>query len=521
MIQAEILHNKLFVNENTVSDSVKFDTVRFVFPDSWKDYTKTAVFSDDDGVCVNIILEKGNDLCINENECYIPHEVLKSHSFGLSVFGILGDSVATTTKVKIPVLKSGYAEGDKPTEPTESEYQQLINLATDTKEIAQSVRDDADNGVFKGEKGAQGERGEKGDRGEKGEKGDTGEVTLEYANNIFAPAIKNSVSGTAVFANDVSDIEHNLEIKLRNQNLCPLESFVIESGGGAMPYDLPAGLVTVSFEIDEELSVPNFEGKLDVNKGVLLLGGRESVGSECEFNLSENGRHYLTVEVPDDGNIYHLGIMVSGNVAIKNISARSDGKTEYSPHISDFSNVTVSRYGKNLFDKSIPYSHYTQIVGGYRYLKIWVGKGTTVTVSVAEKYDDSSGADYFYCRANGTQSGGDAGTHWLYYRGIPSMCQKSRTMVSEDGYIALFLTNGAYSFFKDEIQVEINSTCSEYEQFIEQQIANSNANGEVEGITSLSTNMTVFANVDGAIIDLTYNADTKRYIDNKIAQITK
>jgi hypothetical protein len=48
-------------------------------------------------------------------------------------------------------------DGIAPQPPTPSEYSQLIQLAEETKEIANSVREDADNGVFDGEKGEKGE----------------------------------------------------------------------------------------------------------------------------------------------------------------------------------------------------------------------------------------------------------------------------------------------------------------------------------------------------------------------------
>ena len=213
MIKANIYDKKLVVENFAVSDGVMFDTVKFTFPDNWNGYAKTAVFKTEDGETFNVVLDRVNPLCVNENECYIPYEVIKSPYFYLSVFGVLDDSIATTTSVKVKVLQSGYAEGAEPSEPTPTEYQQLINLTQETKEIAQSVRTDADNGVFNGKQGIQGEKGEKGD---KGDKGDTGEVTLEYANNTFASAIKNSVSGEILKLSDVSSIEHNLKIQLKN-----------------------------------------------------------------------------------------------------------------------------------------------------------------------------------------------------------------------------------------------------------------------------------------------------------------
>jgi hypothetical protein len=70
MIKANIYDKKLFVENLTVSDSVKFDTVRFTFPDSWNGYTKTALFKTESGETIKVVLDATNPLCLNENECY-------------------------------------------------------------------------------------------------------------------------------------------------------------------------------------------------------------------------------------------------------------------------------------------------------------------------------------------------------------------------------------------------------------------------------------------------------------------
>lgn len=71
----------------------------------------------------------------------------------MSVFGVSGESKATTPQAAIAVTESGYGEGDVPSEPTPTEYEQLVSIANATKQLAQSVRTDADNGAFKGDKG--------------------------------------------------------------------------------------------------------------------------------------------------------------------------------------------------------------------------------------------------------------------------------------------------------------------------------------------------------------------------------
>lgn len=251
MIYVKVIENgALEAHESTVSDSVKYETVKFEFPKKWEGYTKTAVFKNGDTV-LSVILNSDNSLCIGVDECYIPHEVIKYPEFTVSVFGVLGDSVATTQQAVISVRQSGYAKGDEPSDPTPTEYQQLLNLAAETKQIAQSVRTDADNGAFRGEKGdtgAQGLKGDKGDKGDKGEKGDKGDkgdpavtdqtytphsenaqsgkavaeaISIEQkrADNTFANALKFSKSGSAILIDDISPVTHDMAVKIRSKNL--------------------------------------------------------------------------------------------------------------------------------------------------------------------------------------------------------------------------------------------------------------------------------------------------------------
>ena len=156
MIYAEIKENgRISVFQSTVSDSVEFETIKFEFPKSWNGFTKTAVFRGNNET-LSVILNSDSNLCTGEDECYIPYEVIKAPSFTVSVFGSLENKRATTTKAEIRVTESGYGTGDAPSEPTPTQYEQLAGIANATKQVAQSVRTDADNGVFKGDKGDKG-----------------------------------------------------------------------------------------------------------------------------------------------------------------------------------------------------------------------------------------------------------------------------------------------------------------------------------------------------------------------------
>lgn len=149
--------------DEVVSDSVEYLKVKFEYSDDWTGYTKTAVFTNEAlDKSVAVVMEEGSPLYIAENTCLVPYEVIKAPEFRVSVFGIKGESLITASAGYVEVVASGYCEGDEPSAPTESEYQQIINIMSDTQSIAQSVREDADSDAFKGEKGDKGDTGDSG-----------------------------------------------------------------------------------------------------------------------------------------------------------------------------------------------------------------------------------------------------------------------------------------------------------------------------------------------------------------------
>ena len=484
MIYTEIKSNgEIQVFDNTVSDSVKYETMKFRFPKEWNGYEKTAVFRYGDEV-YNVVLNKDSDLYINDDECYIPHEVIKSPMFTVSLFAISGESMATTAQAAITVKQSGYTLGDEPRDPTPDEYQQLVNIYEATKAVAQSVRDDADNGLFTGEKGdkgdqgergiqgekgdtgeqgpqgiqgpkgdqgeqgiqgvqgeqgirgIQGEKGEKGDKGDaftyndfteeqlaslKGEKGDRGDVNIEYLHNNFSNAIKNTVSAEALTVNDVSSVEHNLEIKLSSET------------------------------------------------------------------------------------------------------------------ITDFSEVTVSRYGKNLIniepmllasnwrvDNSLNSSGY------WNYPINGLAPNTDYTLSMTENGWSGTENNSFYVTLRNDIGMFAENGALCHNNGTWYFCKNQVTITSNENgilYLSFFdPTDDRLAEFFDKcpnIMLELGSIATGYEPYKEYQSVICNSDGAVEGLTSLSPTMTIMTDTDGVDISCTYNADTKQYIDNKIAELAQ
>ena len=436
MIKVDIFEDgNIIAYDNTIADSVMFEKISFNFPTSWNGYAKTAVFRNGE-TTVSVVLNGDNGLCTGENECYVPYEVIKAPQFTVSVFGVLGDSRATTPQVRIIVKESGYGEGDAPSEPTPTVYEQLINLSNETKEIARSVRTDADNGVFKGDKGDMGPQGEKGDTGEqglqgiqgvkgdkgdpftyadftpeqlaglRGDKGDPGEVTTAYANNTFTNALKSSKSGEAfLIIDDISPVTHNMGIKISSDTVTDLTAVKVrKSGKNLLPYpyfDSSKSSVGATITVNEDRSI-SFSGTPTSYVGFVLYKGNALVKSGT-----------FTISV---GNLTNISTTL---------------------FIYDGSGATLKTYS---FTKSV-----TVNADDYPTAATWI-------ISMSRSTSNTE--------MNGT----------------------------------------AYP------QIELGTTVTEYEPYNGAEYT-PNADGTVNGVTSLYPNTTLTTDTDGVLIDCEYNRD--------------
>ena len=144
------------------SGSRNYVTARFIpITDDWSGVV-TAIF--DDYLVV-----------LDENlSCHVPYEVLKNKGqFSVSAF--CGD-LHTATAETVLVMQSGYRDGIEPGEPEPDVYSQIVSMVNEAVETANSVREDADAGLFIGPKGPAGETGATGPQGPAGEPGPAGET---------------------------------------------------------------------------------------------------------------------------------------------------------------------------------------------------------------------------------------------------------------------------------------------------------------------------------------------------------
>lgn len=219
-------HLELRETESFTSGMVAAVLVQFDFSADWDGLTKVAVFTAGE-TSVNCVLPP-------EGRCTIPWECLQipGQLLKIGVYGTLdGTLVLPTRECQLGYIWEGTKLGsDGSTEGSPSLAEQMILKANEAITVAESVRTDADAGLFHGEQGVQGpagcvtigsvasgssaavtnsgtgqdavldfvlpigpqgEKGETGAQGEKGEtgaKGDPGNMNVTTASLSFAAA---------------------------------------------------------------------------------------------------------------------------------------------------------------------------------------------------------------------------------------------------------------------------------------------------------------------------------------------
>jgi hypothetical protein len=203
--------------------------------------------------------------------------------------------------------------------------------------------------------------------------------------------------------------------------------------------------------------------------------------------------------------------------------------TEYTPYVANLSGVEVSRYGKNLFDINTMLSQYSKKKSDERF------EGTqsihplcNIPVIPNQKYTLSVWISASYSLGTGSLTGAI-----MDGKNIQYSASSDKLLINAAGGFGTeavryhftftarseWITFCSVAMWFDNMQLELDGSVTDYEPYIEPQTTTANADGIVEGLTSLSPNMTVLSNTEGVVINLEYNVDTKMYIDNELAKI--
>lgn len=240
------------------------------------------------------------------------------------------------------------------------------------------------------------------------------------------------------------------------------------------------------------------------------------------------------ISVPSKGEKWKVSIrIISGytadNLVFKPQIELGSTATPYTPYVSDLSTVTVTRYGKNLFDTNSA----VKLNGGasfsvannvitvsqndiYKYssANVQIPKsliGKTITLSAKS---NTSGVNVAALRIQWvSNSGGAAGDMIL---GVPDsagnivVTGKVPTQPDEthNNLCLMFYSNSTgtleegttYTATYSEIQIELGSTATEYEPY-QGQTYTPTASGEVTGITNLYPTTTLLTNNAGVVFE--------------------
>lgn len=139
-MKIKVVNQRLYLEPpKTAEGTRKYLRAEFSFSEEWKGLTKTAFFRGANGNTYSQLLE--NDACT------VPAEALAAPGrVGVSVSGTLGETIITTDikSFTVPATLSG----GTPSNPEPTVWQQILEKVDETRQIAQSVRDDADAGKF-------------------------------------------------------------------------------------------------------------------------------------------------------------------------------------------------------------------------------------------------------------------------------------------------------------------------------------------------------------------------------------
>ena len=474
-------------------------TILFNFDKAWDGYNaKTARFSyEQDGE--EIIAE----VPFAGNSCKAP-VIQNSKRVDIGVYA--GD-ILSTTRCRVNCRASILdGEGIEHEEPPEDVYNQMIDICNEAVTAASEATAAAEG--F--------------------------EATTR---ETFANAIKGELYGAAVRADDVSPVEHIIDVKVKSKNLIPYP-YANSNGtskGVTFTIDTSDKGVTLNGNATDNTS---FALATNTSQQLKIIKGRKYTLSCISSFKASSGYVYVqnfvndkAVEVfsvvqgtitftPTETGYAHIGIVAVNGATFNNEKVyvqleEGTTATEYTPYV-DPSTAKVTRCGKNLFDKSAvvnmaigkePEATKATILEAENYRGYYIECKEGEVFSISRKTASSNRFKYAFTAEEPAK-----GVEVFHQSATPSNYDdilKYENIITPAGtkFLFLYLSNEADAI--DGIQIETGSSATEYETY-KGEIYTPNADGTVEGITSLSPTMTLLTDTPGTIINCEYNKDTNK-----------
>ncbi len=470
------------------SNSIDYLEAKFEFDKSWDEMIKFVHFEQDD---ISLIFQLDNDM-VNKS----AHLNLSEGSWDVWVHGeriINGEVVErpTTDIAKIKVKPTGLIEGEDPVPVAPSVGEQILATAIQAKEIAEEAKEIAEKG------------------------GGTGENA-----NIFANALKKTLSGHIVGMDDVSPIEHDLDVRVTADELFVFaDDFAAQTQNGEVVATVDNGKIVlngVAGNTKDAIGLPlsslskgTYEYNINYSGGATLLFQDSRTGSQIgdSHDLTEGS---CTFTLEETTPIW-IGVIIRGGLSFSNTVLDISLKRE------DMSDVKLYRYGKNLFNNVAENIEPIAAVGSS---SVSAKNGHTLRLPAGRYTIHAEGVargDYINTRlvsSDGVQKSPDSSENGNYIV-VAEGVHKLTYTVEEGDVLYIFnqsnnmniQNNTAAIFARYDIQVEVGDTSTPFERFVEPVEFEINEDGTVDNLKSIAPYMTLMTDSSGFNIECTYNRD--------------
>ena len=351
-------------------------------------------------------------------------------------------------------------------------------------------------------------------------------------NKNYSNAIKGSLKGSVIMADDVSPVEHIVNVKVRGNNLVNVTDVVIEKYTGyhkpiALGFVVEVGK-TYTLSLTVESTVEPFIVSIGYGDAVSyyidgaysrnLSNGRIEVSFTPTEDLLERGS-YVHIRAPR----YATETTFSATISDIKLEEGSIA-TEYTPYI-DPSTVLVSRYGKNLLNltnssragctisgtgikANINNVYYCELYANYLKKAVQKMDGKAITFSVGNLVEDCYIA-IVIMYTDGTYiqktSYTKSATLLLDHQGKTVQHVIFRPLCKKE----IFTDN---TTIINDLMVEFSSIASNFEEYKGSGFTPA-SDGTISGVTSMFPNMTIITDNENVLLECEYNRDANAVIE--------
>lgn len=345
-----------------------------------------------------------------------------------------------------------------------------------------------------------------------------------------------NASGSIISLSDVSPIEHTLKVKLRSKNLLTAQEVykgcymyeettldernVVKMTSGSTIKKAP-----IQFQENTQYTV-SFETK-SINNGatggnmVFTFFYTDGTYSSAYSNHTVTTWKRITATSTEGKTISHIGVtsaqwQIFDYIDIDTFQFEiGTTATAYTPFV-DVSSVSLQVGGKNLcnpYDFVLGQDWNNSQNPSLAVLNIPCLPNTSYAISWSK---EAKTKVKFIIEKTDTTASTSNGTHDVNYITARTITTKANTnciciLVQDANYQNLI----TYGFVEGlNLQIERDTTATDYEPYREPVTYTPNADGTVDGVKSISPNMVLSTDTYGVVIDVEYNRDISSFVED-------